>query len=224
MITDELSKYTEAHTSDELPFLAALSRETHLTQVYPRMLAGNLQGTFLRMVSAMIRPKRILEIGTFTGYSAINLAKGLAAPSLRPSPGGEELGVGLLHTIEVNPELEEIIRRYIREAGLEERIVLHIGDALQIIPTLKEQWDLIYIDADKPNYLNYYKMLFDHLRPGGLLLADNALWGGKVLQPRKKMDKDTLGIVEFNEFVQNDDRVENVLLPIRDGIMMIRKK
>ena len=132
--------------------------------------------------------------------------------------------MGLLHTIEVNPELEEIIRRYIREAGLEDRIILHIGDAIQIIPSLKEQWDLVYIDADKPNYLNYYKLLFDHLRPGGFFLADNALWGEKVLQPMKKQDKDTRGIVEFNEFVQNDERVENVLLPIRDGIMLVRKK
>jgi predicted O-methyltransferase YrrM len=189
--------------------LAKLSRETHLTQVYPRMLPGNLQGTFLRMVSAMLKPKRILEIGTFTGYSTINLAMGM--------------GEGILHTMEVNPELEEIIRRYIHEAGLEDRIILHIGDALQVIPSLNEQWDLIYIDADKPNYLNYYKMLFDHLRPGGFLLADNALWGGKVLQPGKKLDKDTLGIVEFNEFVQKDDRVENVLLSVRDGIMMVRK-
>jgi predicted O-methyltransferase YrrM len=173
------------------------------------MLPGNLQGTFLRMVSAMLKPKRILEIGTFTGYSTINLAMGM--------------GEGILHTMEVNPELEEIIRRYIHEAGLEDRIILHIGDALQVIPSLNEQWDLIYIDADKPNYLNYYKMLFDHLRPGGFLLADNALWGGKVLQPGKKLDKDTLGIVEFNEFVQKDDRVENVLLSVRDGIMMVRK-
>ena len=210
MINNEITEYAEAHTSVELSLLAKLSRETHLTQIYPRMLAGNLQGTFLRMISTMLRPKRILEIGTFTGYSTINLAMGM--------------GEGKLHTIEVNPELEEIILRYIHEAGLEERIILHIGDAMQIIPTLKEQWDLVYIDADKPNYLNYYHILFDHLRPGGLLLADNALWGGKVLQPGKKMDKDTLGIVEFNEFVQNDDRVENVLLPIRDGIMMVRKK
>jgi len=210
MIKDELLEYAETHTSAELPLLTALSRETHLTQVYPRMLSGNLQGTLLRMVSTMVRPKRILEIGTFTGYSAINLAKGLEAK-------------GLLHTIEVNPELEEIIRRYIREAGLEDRIILHIGNAMQIIPILKEQWDMIYIDADKPNYLNYYKMLFDHLQPGGFFLADNALWGGKVLHPKKKLDKDTLGIVEFNDFVQNDDRVENLLLPIRDGIMMVRK-
>jgi caffeoyl-CoA O-methyltransferase len=234
MNKDEIIEYAEAHTSAEWPLLAKLFRETHLSQVYPRMLAGNLQGTFLRMVSAMIQPKRILEIGTFTGYSAINLATGLAAPPLHPSPGsvappptpplqGRGEGKGLLHTIEVNPELEEIIRRYIHEAGLEQRIVLHIGDAIEIIPTLKEQWDLIYIDADKPNYLNYYKMLFDHLCPGGFFLADNALWGGKVLHPLKKMDKDTLGIAEFNEFVQNDDRVENLLLPIRDGIMMVRK-
>jgi caffeoyl-CoA O-methyltransferase len=223
MINDELTEYAEAHTSDEWSLLAKLSRETHLTQVYPRMLAGNLQGTFLRMISTMLRPKRILEIGTFTGYSTINLAMGLAPPPA-PSPAGEGNGVGLLHTIEVNPELEEIIRRYIHEAGLDDRIILHIGDALQVIPTLKGQWDLIYIDADKPNYLNYYKMLFDHLRPGGFFLADNALWGGKVIQPKKKHDKDMLGIVEFNEFVQQDGRVENVLLPVRDGIMLIQKK
>ena len=124
----------------------------------------------------------------------------------------------------MNPELEEMIRRYIHEAGLENRIILHIGDAMQIIPTLKEQWDLIYIDADKPNYLNYYQMLFDFLRPGGFLMADNALWGGKVIHPKKKHDKDTLGIIAFNEFIQNDDRVENMLLQVRDGIMMVRKK
>jgi predicted O-methyltransferase YrrM len=210
MINNEITEYAEAHTSVELSLLTKLSRETHLTQIYPRMLAGNLQGTFLRMISTMLRPKRILEIGTFTGYSTINLAMGM--------------GEGKLHTIEVNPELEEIIRRYIREAGLEERIILHNGDALQIIPTLNETWDLIYIDADKPNYLNYYRMLFDHLRPGGFFIADNALWGGKVLHPKKKLDKDTLGIVEFNEFVQQDGRVENVLLPVRDGIMLIQKK
>ena len=221
MIKDELIEYAEAHTSQEMPLLAKLTRETHLTQVYPRMLAGNLQGTFLRMVSTMVRPRRILEIGTFTGYSTINLAMG--APPPAPSPLGEGNGVGLLHTIEVNPELEEIIRRYIHEAGLDDRIILHIGDAMQIIPTLNEIWDLIYIDADKSNYLNYYKMLFDHLRPGGFLLADNALWGGNVIKPKHKLDKESLGIVEFNEFVQKDERVENVLLPVRDGIMMVRK-
>ena len=222
MIKEELSEYAESHTSDELPLLARLSRETHLTQVYPRMLAGNLQGTLLRLISHMVKPKRILEIGTFTGYSTINLAMGTPPPT--PPLQGRGEGEGLLHTIEVNPELEEIIRRYILEAGMEERIILHIGDAMKIIPTLNETWDLIYIDADKPNYLNYYKMLFDHLRPGGFLLADNALWGGNVIKPRHKLDKESLGIVEFNEFVQKDERVENVLLPVRDGIMMICKK
>jgi predicted O-methyltransferase YrrM len=187
------------------------------------MLAGNLQGTFLRMVSTMVRPRRILEIGTFTGYSTINLAMGLAAPPPTPPLEGRGEGEGLLHTIEVNPELEEIIRRYIHEAGLDDRIILHIGDAIKIIPTLNETWDLIYIDADKPNYLNYYKMLFDHLRPGGFFLADNALWGGNVIKPKHKLDKESLGIVEFNEFVQKDERVENVLLPVRDGIMLVRK-
>jgi predicted O-methyltransferase YrrM len=225
MAKDELSEYTETHTSAELPLLAALSRETHLTQVYPQMLAGNLQGTFLRLVSAMLKPKRILEIGTFTGYSAINLALGLFTPPPAPPQlvRGEREGVGLLHTIEVNPELEEVIRRYIHEAGLDDWIILHIGEAVKIIPTLNDQWDLIYIDADKPNYLNYYKMLFDRLRPGGFFMADNALWGGKVVQPVKKHDKDTRGIVEFNEFVQQDNRVENVILPVRDGIMVVRK-
>jgi caffeoyl-CoA O-methyltransferase len=211
MKSDDITDYIEDHASEELPLLATLNRETHLTQVYPRMLAGNLQGTFLRMISRMMRPARILEIGTFTGYSTISMASGMGDG-------------GLLHTIEVNPELEEIIRKYIHEAGLDDRIILHIGDAMQIIPTLQEKWDLIYIDADKPNYLNYYKMLFDQLNPGGFFVADNALWSGKVVQPKHKMDKETLGIAEFNEFVQNDDRVENVLLPVRDGIMIIRKK
>jgi predicted O-methyltransferase YrrM len=130
---------------------------------------------------------------------------------------------GLLHTIEINPELEEMIRRFIREAGFEDRIVLHMGDAMDIIPVLNEQWDLVYIDSDKPNYLNYYNMVFDRVRLGGIILADNALWSGKVLDPHTS-DEETLGIIAFNDFVQKDNRVENVLLPIRDGIMMIMKK
>jgi predicted O-methyltransferase YrrM len=158
----------------------------------------------------MLRPKRILEIGTFTGYSTINLACGLADG-------------GLLHTIEVNPEQEEIIRRYIYESGMTSRINLHIGDAMQIIPSLGEQWDLVYIDADKPNYLAYYEMVIGNLRHGGFLLADNALWDGKVLEDAAAMDKDTRGIVEFNNFVRQDDRVEHLLMPFRDGIMMVRK-
>jgi len=231
MITPEMIEYAERHTTPELPVLERLNRETNLTQLYPRMMAGHLQGTFLRMVSEMIKPKRILEIGTFTGYSTINLASGLEECST-PGPflSGEgrcpttgSYSQGVLHTIEVNPELEDIIRKYIREAGLEARVILHIGDAMEVVPKLNEDWDLVYIDADKPNYLNYYRMVMERLRPGGFLLADNAFWDGKVLEDRSKLDKETLGIVEFNEFVQTDPCVGNMLLPLRDGIMMMRK-
>jgi caffeoyl-CoA O-methyltransferase len=213
MYTDELAEYAERHSTPENPVLGRLNRETHLNQVYPRMLAGHMQGTLLRMISQMIRPQRILEIGTFTGYSAINLAMGL-----RSSSPGE----GILHTIEVDPELEDNIRKYFAEAGIEKNAILHIGEALKIIPTLDETWDLVYIDADKPNYLNYYKLIIDRLRPGGFILADNALWDGKVLDAGTS-NRDTLGILEFNDFVMNDERVENLLLPFRDGLMIARK-
>jgi predicted O-methyltransferase YrrM len=213
MNSNELSEYAEQHSTPEYPFLATLNRETHLTQVYPRMLAGHMQGMLLRLISQMINPRRILEIGTFTGYSAINLAMGLTS-----SPGDE----GILHTIEVDPELEETIRKYFIEAGIEKKVILHIGEAMKIIPTLDENWDLAYIDADKPNYLNYYNLVFDRVRPGGFILADNALWDGKVLDPGTR-SKDTHGIIDFNEFVTKDDRVENLLLPFRDGLMIIRK-
>ncbi len=207
MIPEEIEQYCEAHSSPELSFLASLNRETHLTQVYPRMISGPMQGTLLRFISSMIKPEKVLEIGTFTGYSAINLALG---------------GAGFVHTIEVNPEQESIIRRYLKEAGVENRVSLHIGDAMKVIPTLNEKWDLVFIDADKPNYLNYYNMVFPMVRQGGWILADNALWDGKVISAGTK-DKDTLGIIEYNEFVQSDTRVENLLLPFRDGLMIARK-
>ncbi|MCX6252466.1 MAG: O-methyltransferase [Bacteroidetes bacterium] len=210
MISEKLLEYAEVHTSKESPLLAKLNRETNLTQMYPRMLSGHVQGTLLRMISAMIKPLRILEIGTFTGYSAICLSEGLQKG-------------GFLHTIEVNPEQEEIIRKYIAEAGLTDKIILHIGEAEKVISSLKEKWDLVFIDADKPNYLTYYNMVFNAVRSGGFILADNALWGGKVLD-EKTTDKDARGIIRYNEFVLNDDRVENILLPIRDGLMISRKK
>ena len=214
MISDTLFEYAEQHSTPEYPLLDRLNRETHLTQVYPHMLAGHMQGMLLRFISQMIKPRRILEIGTFTGYSAINLAMGLhSLPS-------EEC---ILHTIEINPEQEEIIQKYLAEAGLEKKVILHIGEALKIIPKLDETWDLVYIDADKPNYLNYYKLVFDRVKPGGFILADNALWDGKVLEPNTR-SRDTKGIIEFNELVQKDDRVENLLLPFRDGLMIVRKK
>ena len=231
MITDILLNYAEAHTSPEPPVLARLNRETHLSQVYPQMLSGHVQGTFLRMICQMIRPERVLEIGTFTGYSAIAMGLGLISPPTPPAVGMTsppaplpgERGGALLHTIEVNPELEDGIRSFIGEAGLEKKIILHIGEALKIIPTLDESWDLVFIDADKPNYLNYYKMVLPHVRPRGFIIADNVLWDGKVTGEPGKMDKDTLGIVLFNEFVNNDSQVENLMLPVRDGLMIIRK-
>ncbi|MEI7724125.1 MAG: O-methyltransferase [Bacteroidota bacterium] len=241
MITDILLDYAEAHTSPEPPVLAWLNRETHLSQVYPQMLSGHVQGTFLRMICQMIRPERVLEIGTFTGYSAIAMGLGLISPPTPPAVGMTsppapasgltsppaplpgERGGALLHTIEVNPELEDGIRRFVGEAGLKNRIILHIGEALKIIPTLDESWDLVFIDADKPNYLNYYKMVLPHVRPQGFIIADNVLWDGKVTGEPGKMDKDTLGIVSFNEFINNDSQVENLMLPVRDGLMIIRK-
>lgn len=211
MISDDLLEYAALHSTPELPILDKLNHETHLTQVYPQMLAGHMQGTLLRFIAEMMKPERILEIGTFTSYSTLCLASSM------PS-------TGVIHTIEVNPEQEEIIRRYIWESGMENQIILHIGDAKTIIPGLNETWDLVYIDADKPNYLSYYNLVFDNVRPGGFILADNALWDGKVLKLHEERDKDTLGIVEFNEFVHNDDRVDNLLLPFRDGLMMVQKR
>jgi predicted O-methyltransferase YrrM len=158
----------------------------------------------------MIRPESILEIGTYTGYSAICLAKGLK-------------NGGILHTIEINQELEIIARDYIAKAGLQNVIRQHIGDALKIIPTLNEEFDLVFIDADKENYLRYYQMAFDSVKKGGFILADNALWDGKVVEPDLQVDKETRGIKAFNDFVQNDARVENVLLSIRDGVMLVCK-
>jgi len=219
-MTDILFEYSEAHTTPETPVMAELNRETHLSQVYPQMLSGHVQGTFLRVIVQMLQPERVLEIGTFTGYSAIAMGFGLpSGPAPVPGKGREPL----IHTIEVNPELESGIRKYICMAGLEEKIVLHIGKALEIIPDLDEVWDLVFIDADKPNYLNYYKMALPRLRPGGFIIADNVLWDGKVTGEPAKMDRDTRGITDFNDFVHNDKQVENLMLPVRDGLMIIRK-
>ena len=217
IISEEILDYCEEHSTSETDVLYRLTRETNLTQVYPRMLAGPLQGLFLRMISSLLQPKKILEIGTFTGYSAICLASPMKD---RSSSAGDEVA---LHTIEVNPEQEEIIRKYLSDAGLSNIVQLHTGDAMQIIPTLEEEWDLVYLDADKPHYADYYRLVLPRVRAGGFILADNALWDGKVVNPGPE-DKDVRGIREFNDLVQRDERVENVLLPFRDGLMMIRKK
>lgn len=189
-----------------------LNRETHTNVMKPRMLSGQVQGRFLAMLSQMIRPQQVLEIGTYTGYSAICLAEGLA-------PGG------LVHTIDVNEELEDMVRRYLAQAGLTEKVRYYLGPALEIIPTLDYAFDLVFIDADKINNARYYELVLDKVVPGGFILVDNVLWSGKVTQQTgKKVDADTQSILDFNARIQADDRVENLLLPLRDGLMMIRKK
>lgn len=205
-----IEQYVQNHSSEEMQVLQELSRETQAKVLRPRMLSGHIQGLFLQMISKLIRPERILEIGTYTGYSAICLAQGLNEN-------------GLLHTIDVNDELESIIRKYVDKAGLANKISLHIGNALSIIPTLKETWDLVFIDADKENYLNYYHLVFNQVKPGGWIIADNVLWSGKVVDDNED-DIETQAIRQFNEFIHADERVEHLLLPLRDGLMMIRKK
>ena len=197
-------------STGEDKILQELNRETNVKILYPRMLSGHLQGKILEMISKMICPENILEIGTYTGYSAICLAKGL-------NKGGK------VHTIERNDELTEFSEKYFKKAGFNEKIVLYVGNAKEIIPQFKCFFELVFIDADKYEYLNIYKQIFDKVPVGGYILADNVLWGGKVIENQKSGDKDTRGIVEFNNYVQNDSRVENLILPVRDGLMIIRK-
>jgi len=207
----ELQEYIENHTEEEPEILKKLNRETYSKILMPRMLSGHLQGRVLSMLSKMIKPKRILEIGTFTGYSAICLAEGF-------EEGGE------LITIDVNEELEDMARRYFVKAGLEEVIDYRIGNAMKIIPDLAGSFDLVFIDADKENYSHYFDMVIDKMNVGAFLIADNVLWSGKVIEEDEvEKNKDTKGIVMFNKKIQDDKRVENVLFPIRDGLMIIRK-
>jgi caffeoyl-CoA O-methyltransferase len=207
-----LTDYIESHTMPESPLLKKLNRDTQANVLMPRMLSGHFQGRVLSMISHMIRPSAILEIGTYTGYSALCLAEGLQEN-------------GRLHTIDINEELESMVRSYIKEARLENKINYYIGNALDIIKSLDLQFDLVFIDADKENYSNYYKLVFDKVRKGGFIIADNVLWSGKVIGADLKTntDKDTRAILDFNNMVHNDERVENVLLPIRDGLMVLRK-
>ncbi len=209
-IHPDFESYAEQFSSPEPDYLQELYRETNLKTMYPRMLSGHLQGQFLKMISQLLHPRRILEIGTFTGYSGICLALGLAPD-------------GLLHTIDSNPESVAIGQKYFEKAGVKDKIINHIGNALTIIPEIDEVFDLVFIDADKENYLNYYQMIFDKVRTGGLILADNAFWDGKVLD-EQHADHETQGIIGFNHFIQQDERVEKLLLTLRDGLMMIRKK
>jgi predicted O-methyltransferase YrrM len=205
----DIEQYAIAHTTPESEVLQQLNRTTYTNVLMPRMLSGHLQGAILSMFSHMIQPKYVLEIGTFTGYSAICLAAGLRQD-------------GKLHTIDINEELENLARKYWEKANVSDKIVYHIGDARDIIPTLDLTLDLVFIDADKINYATYYDLVIDKVRTGGFIIADNVLWSGKVIAP--KPDKDTKAIIEFNTKIQQDGRVENVLMPVRDGLLVIRKK
>lgn len=210
-MTPELEKYILDHSEAESDLLAQLNRDTQHKVLLPRMLSGHLQGKILEMISKMIQPSYILELGTYTGYSAICLAQGLNES-------------GVLHTIEINDELESFIQPFFEKSGLKEKIRLHIGNACEIIPDLPNEIDLVFIDADKRQYLDYYHLIIEKVNKGGFLLADNVLWSGKVVEPLAPNDEYTAGILAFNDFVHHDERVENVILPIRDGIMMLRKK
>lgn len=210
-ISPELSNYCETHTSEESEVLKKLNRETHLKVVSPRMLSGHLQGRFLSFISKLQQPKLIVEIGTYTGYSALCLAEGLAA-------GGK------LISIDVNEETSAFAKSFIQQTEYASKIELVLGDAKAYIPGIKETIDLVFIDADKKNYLNYFHLVIDKLKPGGLIIADNVLWSGKITMPESSMDRETQALHEFNKCVQQDERVENILLPVRDGLMVVRKK
>jgi predicted O-methyltransferase YrrM len=209
-IDQKLDDYVCAHTEKEPEVLNELNRKTHLTVLRSRMLSGHFQGRLLSMISHMVQPERILEIGTYTGYSSICLAEGLTEN-------------GKLTTIDINEELEDITREFIQKANLENKIEYIIGDAMQIVPQLDEQFDLVFIDADKKNYCNYYHLVFDKVKPGGYILADNVLWSGKVVESYDALDSETKIIMDYNKMVHEDPRVQEILLPIRDGLMLARK-
>lgn len=205
-----LEDYILAHSDAEPDYLADINRRTHLKMINPRMLSGHLQGRVLSLIGKMIQPKRILELGTFTGYSALCLAESLSDD-------------GLLHTIEYDDELEDFILENFEKSPLKDKIKLHIGDAKEIIHQLDDVFDLVFIDADKREYLTYYEAVLPKLRKGGFILADNTLWDGKVLTEVKQNDEQTLSVMKFNDFVAQDERVEKVILPLRDGLTLIRK-
>jgi predicted O-methyltransferase YrrM len=206
----KLEQYLLDHTTHEDPVLEDLYRQTHIRFVNPNMASGHLQGKFLEFISEMIKPESILEIGTFTGYSAICLSKGL-----KPE--------GKLITIELNDELSDFARSYFLKAGIGEKITQVTGNALDIIPTLNLMFDLVFIDGDKRQYIEYYHLIIDKVKPGGFILADNVLWGGKVLE-KETIDLQARGIIDFNEMILKEPDIEHVIVPLRDGLMLIRKK
>jgi caffeoyl-CoA O-methyltransferase len=210
-ISEDLENYVANHSQQEPELLVKLNKETHQKILQPRMLSGHFQGRVLSMLSKIINPKTILEIGTYTGYAALCLAEGLQ-------------GNGTLDTIDINEELEEIQQKYFDLSPYSNQIVQHIGDAIEIIPTLNKKFDLVFIDADKENYINYFHLIVPLMNKGGIILSDNVLWSGKVLEEVKANDKSTQILLDYNRIINEDERVETVLLPIRDGLTVTRVK
>lgn len=207
----DINEYILSHSDEEGDLLSALNRDANVNLLRPRMLSGHLQGRILKMFCRMLNPVRVLEIGTYTGYATLCMAEGLADGAL-------------IHTLEINDEMEDFIMKYLSRSPHKEKICVHFGDAMEIIPQLDEPFDLVFIDADKRLYSDYYDLVFPKVRRGGLILADNTLWDGKVVEEVHASDKQTLGILAFNEKIKQDDRVEKVILPLRDGLTMIWKK
>lgn len=207
-IKEQLDQYCSDHTTAASELLYDLERETYIKTLAPQMLSGHLQGTLLQFLSEMIQPSLIVEIGTFTGYSAICLAQGLQKG-------------GMLHTIDINPEIQYFVDKYIKRAKLEKQVTFHLGNALDIVPQLPDDIDLAFIDAGKQQYLDFYELILPKIKKGGYILADNVLWSGKVLSDAT--DSDTVSIRTFNQKIQADKRVKNIVLPIRDGLSIIQK-
>ncbi|WP_452221696.1 O-methyltransferase [Lacinutrix salivirga] len=210
-LPEKLDDYVVAHSEEEPELLQQLTRETYQKILQPIMLSGPYQGRVLSMISKLVNPKKILELGTFTGYATLCLAEGLQAN-------------GEIHTIDVNEELVDFQRKYFDASGFGKQIHQHLGSALEIIPKLEHTFDLVFIDADKPNYVNYFNLIIDRLNSGGIILSDNVLWHGKVVEPLNAKDTSTKAVLAFNTLLKNDTRIETVLLPIRDGLTISRKK
>lgn len=210
IVNNKIEDYIRKNSSKEPEILKDLNKETYLKVLNPRMLSGHIQGRFLSIITKLIKPKKILEIGTYTGYSAICMAEGL-------------IENGIIHTIDINEELISIQNKYFAKSKCNNSIIQHVGDARNIIKSINEKFDLVFLDADKENYIEYYELVIEKVKKGGLIIADNVLWTGKVVEPEKDDDELTQYLIDFNKMINEDDRVENIILPLRDGLNIILK-
>ena len=210
IVNNKIEDYIRKNSSKEPEILKDLNKETYLKVLNPRMLSGHLQGRFLSIITKLIKPKKILEIGTYTGYSAICMAEGLVEN-------------GIIHTIDINEELVSIQNKYFKKSKCNNSITQHVGDARNIIKNINEEFDVVFLDADKENYIEYYELVIEKVKKGGLIIADNVLWTGKVVEPEKDDDELTQYLIDFNKMINEDDRVENIILPLRDGLNIILK-